>query len=213
MEEDKLIVAPEEPADNQKKGRRGSGRGPGGPGGPGGTNKRGAASSDEAGRQRVESEWEEKIIQVRRVTKVVKGGKKLSFRAVVAIGNGKGQVGLGIGKAAEVLNAIQKGVGDARKHLIKVPLTGTTIPHQSLGKQGSSRILLRPAAKGTGVIAGGAARAILELAGVADVLSKSLGSRAPLNVARATIDGLSTMRTFETAARLRGISLKQMLVG
>ncbi len=198
MKDDKLITAPED-NDNQKKGRRG--RDP---------NRR---SGPEDGRQKVESEWEEKIIQVRRVTKVVKGGKKLSFRAVVAIGNGKGQVGLGVGKAAEVLNAIQKGVGDARKNLIKVPLIGTTIPHQSLGKQGSSRILLKPAAKGTGVIAGGAARAILELAGVADVVSKSLGSRAPLNVGRATIHCLSTMRTFETAARLRGISLKQMLVG
>src|ERR1700728_1595903 len=152
--EEKQVVPGEEGADNQRKGRRGTGRD---------SNRRGP---DDAGRQRVESEWEEKIIQVRRVTKVVKGGKKLSFRAVVAIGNSKGQVGLGIGKAAEVLNAIQKGVGDARKHLIKVPLTGTTIPHQSLGKQGSSRILLKPAAKGTGIIAGGAARAILELAGV-----------------------------------------------
>jgi small subunit ribosomal protein S5 len=170
-------------------------------------------SSDDAAKQRLESEWEEKIIQVRRVTKVVKGGKKLSFRAVVAIGNGKGQVGVGVGKAAEVLSAIQKGVGDARKHLIKVPLIGTTIPHELTGKQGSSRILLKPAAKGTGVIAGGAARAILELAGVGDVLSKSLGSRAPLNVARATINGLSNLRTFEQVARLRGMSLKQMLAG
>ena len=164
--EEKIVVAGEEGgADNQRKGRRGSGRD---------SNRRGP---DDGARQRAESEWEEKIIQVRRVTKVVKGGKKLSFRAVVAIGNSKGQVGVGIGKAAEVLNAIQKGVGDARKHLIKVPLIATTIPHQALGKQGSSRILLKPAAKGTGVIAGGAARAILELAGVGDVLSKSLGSR------------------------------------
>jgi len=163
-------------------------------------------------RQRVESEWEEKIIQVRRVTKVVKGGKKLSFRAVVAVGNGKGQVGIGVGKAAEVISAIQKGVVDARKELIKVPLVGATIPHQIVGKRGSSRILLKPAAKGTGVIAGGAARAILELSGVGDVLSKSLGSRAPLNVARATIDGLQRLRPFEDAARLRGLSMKQMLV-
>jgi small subunit ribosomal protein S5 len=162
-------------------------------------------------RQREQSEWEEKIIQVRRVTKVVKGGKKLSFRAVVAVGNGKGQVGVGVGKAAEVISAIQKGVVDARKSLVKVPLVGASIPHQITGKQGASRILLKPAAKGTGVIAGGAARAILELAGVGDVLSKSLGSRAPLNVARATIDGLKGLRTFEEASRLRGISIKQML--
>lgn len=168
-------------------------------------------ANEDAGRQRIESDWEEKIIQVRRVTKVVKGGKKLSFRAVVAVGNGKGQVGIGVGKAAEVVSAIQKGVVDARKSLVKVPLVASTIPHEIVGKRGASRILLRPAAKGTGVIAGGAARAILELAGIGDVLSKSLGSRAPLNVARATIDGLKGLRPFEEAARLRGISLKQML--
>lgn len=161
-------------------------------------------------RERIESEWEEKVIQVRRVTKVVKGGKKLSFRAVVAVGNGKGQVGIGVGKASEVISAIQKGVVDARKSLVTVPLVGSTIPHQIIGKRGSSRILLKPAAKGTGVIAGGAARAILELAGVGDVLSKSLGSRSPLNVARATVDGLKCLRTFEEAARLRGVSIRQL---
>jgi len=194
-------AAPEESGapDGARKGRRGSRD----------SNRRGP---DDGNRQRAESEWEEKIIQVRRVTKVVKGGKKLSFRAVVAVGNGKGQVGIGVGKAAEVISAIQKGVVDARKSLVKVPLVGATIPHQVIGKLGSSRILLKPAAKGTGVIAGGAARAILELAGVGDVLSKSLGSRAPLNVARATIDGLQSLRTFEEAARLRGLNLKQMLV-
>ena len=186
------------PPDGARRGRRGSGRD---------STRRPAEDS----RQRAESEWEEKIIQVRRVTKVVKGGKKLSFRAVVAVGNGKGQVGIGVGKAAEVISAIQKAVVDARKCLVKVPLVGTTVPHQIVGKQGSSRILLKPAAKGTGVIAGGAARAILELAGIGDVLTKSLGSRAPLNVARATINGLSSLRTFEEAARLRGISIKQML--
>lgn len=200
--EDKLIGTPpaEEaaaPVDGVRKGRRTASRE---------SNRR---MGDEP-RQREQSEWEEKIIQVRRVTKVVKGGKKLSFRAVVAVGNSKGQVGIGVGKAAEVISAIQKGVVDARKSLVKVPLVGTTIPHQITGRQGSSRILLKPAAKGTGVIAGGAARAILELAGVGDVLSKSLGSRAPLNVARATIDGLSSLRTFEEAARLRGISIRQM---
>jgi small subunit ribosomal protein S5 len=198
--EDKAIPTPgaEDTApDGVRKGRRTSSRE---------SNRR---LPDET-RQREQSEWEEKIIQVRRVTKVVKGGKKLSFRAVVAVGNGKGQVGIGVGKAAEVISAIQKGVVDARKQMVKVHLVGTSIPHQITGKQGSSRILLKPAAKGTGVIAGGAARAILELAGVGDVLSKSLGSRAPLNVARATIQGLKSLRPFEEAARLRGISLKQM---
>lgn len=197
--EEKIIGAEDPIADGVRKGRRTSSRE---------SNRR---ATEEASRQREQSEWEEKIIQVRRVTKVVKGGKKLSFRAVVAVGNGKGQVGIGVGKAAEVISAIQKGVVDARKSLVKVPLVGATIPHQIVGKQGSSRIMLRPAAKGTGVIAGGAARAILELAGVGDVLSKSLGSRAPLNVARATVDGLKGLRTFEEAARLRGISIKQML--
>jgi small subunit ribosomal protein S5 len=203
MERENIVVtgaAEETPAAggdaNQKRGRR--------------TGRDANRRPDEP-RQREQSEWEEKIIQVRRVTKVVKGGKKLSFRAVVAVGNSKGQVGVGVGKAAEVISAIQKGVVDARKSLVKVPLVGSSIPHQITGKQGASRILLKPAAKGTGVIAGGAARAILELAGVGDVLSKSLGSRAPLNVARATIDGLKGLRTFEEAARLRGIGIKQML--
>jgi len=168
-------------------------------------------SQDETKRDREQSEWEEKIIQVRRVTKVVKGGKKLSFRAVVAVGNNKGQVGIGIGKASEVIVAIQKGVADARKSLISVPLIGATLPHQIVGKQGSSRVLLKPAAKGTGVIAGGASRAILELAGVGDVMSKSLGSRSPLNVARATVNGLNELRTFDQSARLRGITVQQML--
>lgn len=162
-------------------------------------------------RPREQSEWEEKILQISRVTKVVKGGKKLSFRAVVAVGNGKGQVGIGVGKAAEVIGAIQKGVADAKKSLVSVPMVGSTIPHQVLGVQGASRIMLKPATKGTGIIAGGATRAILELAGVGDVLAKSLGSRAPLNVARGTIDGLKHLRTFEDAARLRGINLRQML--
>ncbi len=203
--EDRIEEAPAAAAgDGVRRGRRTTSRE---------NNRRGGGGPDDGKRERdgQTSDWEEKIIQVRRVTKVVKGGKKLSFRAVVAVGNGKGQVGIGVGKAAEVISAIQKGVVDARKQLITVPLVGATIPHQIVGKRGSSRIMLRPAAKGTGVIAGGAARSILELAGIGDVLSKSLGSRAPLNVARATIDGLKSLRTFEEAARLRGISIKQML--
>lgn len=188
----------------QRRGRRGGREGGGGGGG-------GGPRRGQDDRPREQSEWEEKIIQVRRVTKVVKGGKKLSFRAVVAVGNGKGQVGVGVGKAAEVIGAIQKGVVDARKSLVSVPMVGTTLPHQVVGEQGSSRVLLKPASKGTGIIAGGATRAILELAGVGDVLAKSLGSRAPLNVARGTIDGLRRLRTFEEAAKLRGISVRQML--
>jgi len=182
-----------------------------------GTRKGRRTASRESNRKMMEdrpkeqSEWEEKIIQVRRVTKVVKGGKKLSFRAVVAVGNGKGQVGVGVGKSAEVIGAIQKGVVDAKKSLVSVPMVGTTIPHPVTGCQGSSRILMKPAAKGTGIIAGGAVRSVLELSGIGDVMSKCLGSRSPLNVARGTIDGLKQLRTFEETARLRGISVRQML--
>ena len=196
--DDKTVPVGEEgAAEGQRKGRRTSSRE---------SNRR--AMDD---RPREQSDWEEKIIQVRRVTKVVKGGKKLSFRAVVAVGNGKGQVGIGVGKAAEVIGAIQKGVVDAKKSMITVPMVGSTIQHMIIGEQGSSRVMLKPATKGTGLIAGGASRMILELAGVGDVLAKSLGSRAPLNVARGTIDGLRRLRTFEDAARLRGINVRQML--
>jgi small subunit ribosomal protein S5 len=195
--EDKIAPAEETGGEGQRKGRRSSSRE---------SNRRGGDDKP----QREQSEWEEKIIQVRRVTKVVKGGKKLSFRAVVVVGNHKGQVGIGVGKAAEVIGAIQKGVVDAKKSLVNVPLVGSTVPHKIIGTQGSSRIMLIPAAKGTGIIAGGAARSILELSGVGDVMSKALGSRSPLNVARATIDGLKRLRTFEEAARLRGISVRQM---
>lgn len=158
------------------------------------------------------SEWIEKVIQIRRVTKVVKGGKKLSFRAVVVVGNAKGLVGVGVGKAAEVVSAIQKGISDAKKNLINVQLIGTTVPHQILGVEGAAKVLLKPARVGTGIIAGGAARTVLELGGVGDILSKSLGSRSPLNVARATLDGLGRLRKFNDVAKLRGLSVKEMLV-
>lgn len=196
--EEKVVAAGDEtPAEGQRRGRR--------------TGSRDSSRRMVDDRPREQSDWEEKIIQVRRVTKVVKGGKKLSFRAVVAVGNGKGQVGVGVGKAAEVIGAIQKGIVDAKKSLVTVPMVGTTIPHQVIGVQGASNILLKPATKGTGIIAGGAVRSVLELAGVGDVLAKCLGSRSPLNVARGTIDGLKRLRTFEDSARLRGISVRQML--
>lgn len=156
-------------------------------------------------------EWIEKVIQIRRVTKVVKGGKKLSFRAVVIVGNAKGQVGVGVGKAAEVIGAIQKAVAHAKKGLVTVPLIGATIPHQIIGREGAARVLLKPAREGTGIIAGGAARTVLELGGVGDILSKSLGSRNPLNVARATLDGLKSVRTFKEVAKLRGKEMKDLL--
>lgn len=157
------------------------------------------------------SEWIEKVVQIRRVTKVVKGGKKLSFRAVVVVGNAKGQVGVGVGKALEVISAIQKAVVDAKKNLIPIPLINSTIPHQILGRAGAAKVLLKPAREGTGIKAGGAARTVLELGGVGDILSKSLGSRSPLNVARATLDGLTRLRQFESVAQLRGMTLKEMI--
>ena len=157
------------------------------------------------------SEWIEKVVQIRRVTKVVKGGKKLSFRAVVIVGNAKGQVGVGVGKALEVISAIQKSVVDAKKSLITVPLINSTIPHQIIGRAGAAKVLLRPAREGTGIKAGGAARTVLELGGVGDILSKSLGARSPLNVARATLNGLTRLRKFNDVAKLRGMTLKEMI--
>jgi small subunit ribosomal protein S5 len=158
-----------------------------------------------------ETEWQEKVIQIRRVTKVVKGGKKMSFRAVVIVGNGKGQVGIGVGKSGEVIGAIQKGVALAKKSLITVSLRQHTIPHPARGRAGASYVHLRPASEGTGVIAGGAARAVIELAGIENILSKSIGSSSPLNVARATMDGLKQLRTFAEVAEARGLTVRQML--
>ena len=159
----------------------------------------------------VESEWKEQVVQIRRVTKVVKGGKKLSFRAIVIVGNKKGQVGMGVAKAAEVIIAIQKAVADARKNLVSVPIFNTTIPHMITGRSGAGSVVLKPASKGTGVIAGGAVRAVLELSGVENILSKSLGSKSPLNAANATFNALKSLRTFKDVATTRGIELKQML--
>lgn len=176
------------------------------------TRKRRRRRAEKASQDKKEGpEWIEKVVQIRRVTKVVKGGKKLSFRAVVIVGNAKGQVGVGVGKAAEVIGAIQKGVVDAKKSLINIQLIDSTIPHPIVGRAGAAKVILKPAREGTGIIAGGSARTVLELGGVGDVLSKSLGSRSPLNVARATLDGLTKLRKFEDVAKLRGITLKQLL--
>jgi small subunit ribosomal protein S5 len=192
----------------------GRGRGRGGRGGKGGRDGApgGRGPRDQQQSQEPDSEWKEKVIQIRRVTKVVKGGKKLSFRAVVVVGNGSGQVGIGLGKSNEVIGAIQKGIAAAKKSLITVPIHKTTIPHPVKAKAGGSVVVLRPASEGTGVIAGGAARALLELAGVENILSKSLGSNSPLNVARATLRGLAELRTFETIAKSRGKSVKEILM-
>lgn len=159
----------------------------------------------------VESEWKEQVVQIRRVTKVVKGGKKLSFRAIVIVGNKKGQVGMGVAKAAEVIVAIQKAVADGRKNLITVPIFKTTIPHMITGRSGAGSVVLKPASQGTGVIAGGAVRAVLELSGIENILSKSLGSKSPLNAANATLNALKSLRTFKEVANQRGISMNQLL--
>lgn len=161
--------------------------------------------------EKPQSEWIERVVQISRVTKVVKGGKKLSFRAIVIVGNQKGQVGVGCAKASEVIIAIQKAIADGRKNLITVPIFKTTIPHPIVGKSGAGEVVLRPASEGTGIIAGGAVRSVLELAGIENILSKSLGSKSPLNAANATIAALKALTPFSDVAKKRGLTMAEFL--
>ena len=184
-------VAEEKPA----KGRKGRGR----------------RQKIETTEEKPQSDWTETVVQISRVTKVVKGGKKLSFRAIVIVGNKKGQVGIGCAKASEVIIAIQKAIADGRKNVINVPIFKTTIPHPITGKSGAGAVMLRPASEGTGIIAGGAVRLVLELAGIENILSKSLGSKSPLNAANATIEALKALTPFSEVAKKRGLTMAELL--
>ena len=172
---------------------------------------RGKKQKIETTEEKPQSEWTENVVQISRVTKVVKGGKKLSFRAIVIVGNKKGQVGVGCAKASEVIIAIQKAIADGRKNVITVPIFKTTIPHPVQAKSGAGCVMLRPASQGTGIIAGGAVRSVLELAGIENILAKSLGSKAPLNAANATMEALKSLSTFGDMAKKRGLSMAEFL--
>ena len=158
-----------------------------------------------------QQEFQEKVIFINRVAKVVKGGRRFNFSALVAVGNQNGKVGVGMGKASEVPEAIRKAIEDAKRNVIEIPITNTTIPHQVLGKFGSARVMLKPAAPGTGVIAGGAARSVVELCGIKDILTKSLGSSNNLNIVKATMQGLASLKRAEDVARLRGKTVEEIL--
>ncbi len=160
-----------------------------------------------------EIDLKERVVSINRVAKVVKGGRRFSFSAIVVVGNGDGVVGYGLGKANEVTDAITKGVDDAKKNLLRVPVLKGTVPHEALGKFGGGFVLIKPAAPGTGVIAGGAMRAVLESAGLHDVLAKSKGSSNPHNVVKATFDALMSMRDAYTVAEQRGVELSTVFNG
>ncbi len=176
-----------------------------------GGRERRSSRAPRGARKKEEKLYEERVVNIGRVTKVVKGGRRFSFSALVVVGDRKGKVGMGTGKASEVPDAIKKAIEDAKKNLVVVPINNTTIYHSVTGKYGAAKVFLRPAVEGTGVIAGGPVRAVLELAGVQDVLSKSLGSNSPINIVRATLEGLLSTRSIETIAETRGLETGEVL--